>query len=69
MDWLLIVLRVVHVGSASAVRNELTATGGVPSEEQRQRVERTDRRMRLANRIGLPLILFAGLTMAIGRYL
>lgn len=57
------------VAETTAVRNELTATGGVPSEVQRQRLERADRRMRLANRIGLPLILIAGLTMAIGRYL
>ena len=36
---------------------------------QRQRLERADRRMRLAYRIDLPLILLAGLMMAIARYL
>ena len=57
------------VAEQTAVRNELAATGGGPTDAQRQRLERADRRMRLANRIDLPLILLAGLTMAIGRYL
>lgn len=34
-----------------------------------ERLERADRRMRLAARIDLPLLLVAGLTMAVGRYL
>jgi hypothetical protein len=53
----------------AAVGNELAASGGVPNEAQRQRLERAERRMQLASRIDLPLILLAGLTMAIGRYL
>ena len=53
----------------TAVGNELAANGGVPTEAQRQRLERAERRMQLASRIDLPLILLAGLTMAIGRYL
>ena len=53
----------------TAVGNELAASGGVPTEAQRQRLERAERRMQLASRIDLPLILLAGLTMAIGRYL
>jgi hypothetical protein len=57
------------VADQTAVRNELAATGGGPTDAQRERLERADRRMRLANRIDLPLILLAGLTMAIGRYL
>jgi hypothetical protein len=52
-----------------AVQRELAASGGEPTDAQRQRLDRADRRMQLANRIDLPLILFAGLTMAIGRYL
>jgi hypothetical protein len=36
---------------------------------QLARLERADRRMRPATRVDLPLILFAGLTMAVGRYL
>jgi hypothetical protein len=51
------------------VRNELAAGGGTTTEAQRERLERADRRMQLANRIDLQLILLAGLTMAIGRYL
>jgi hypothetical protein len=53
----------------TAVRTELAASGGEPTDLQRQRLARADRRMRLANRIDLPLILFAGLTMAVSRYL
>lgn len=36
---------------------------------QLSRLDRADRLMRLATRVDLPLILFAGLTMAVGRYL
>jgi uncharacterized membrane protein len=57
------------VAEQTAVGNELAASGGVPTEAQRERLERADRRMRLADRIDLPLLLLAGLTMAIGRYL
>jgi hypothetical protein len=57
------------VADQTAVQNELAAGGGTPSDAQRQRLERADRRMRLASRIDLPLILLAGLMMAIGRYL
>jgi hypothetical protein len=56
------------VAELTAVQNELAATGGQPTAQQRERLQRADRRMRLATRIGLPLILFAGLTLAIGRY-
>lgn len=37
------------VAEQSAVRNELAAGDGVPTEAQRERLERADRRMRLAN--------------------
>jgi uncharacterized membrane protein len=53
----------------TAVRNELAASGGPPTGAQRERLARASRRMQLANRIDLPLILLAGLTMAVGRYL
>ncbi len=57
------------VAEQSAVQNELAASGAAPTEGQRERLARADRRMQLANRIDLPLILLAGLTMAVGRYL
>jgi len=67
------VLGLVLVGPSvalqTAVRNELAASGGEPDTGQRARLERADRLMRLATRVDLPLILLAGLTMAIGRYL
>jgi hypothetical protein len=57
------------VAEQTAVQNELASGDGVPTEMQRQRLERAGRRMQLANRIDLPLILLAGLTMAVARYL
>ena len=57
------------VAEQTAVQNELAAGDGVPTEEQRRRLARADRRMQLAGRIDLPLILLAGLTMAVARYL
>ncbi len=53
----------------SAVQHELAASGAAPTEAQRERLARADRKMQLANRIDMPLILLAGLTMAVGRYL
>jgi hypothetical protein len=53
----------------AAVQKELAASGGAPSGAQLERLARADRRMRLASRIDLPLLLLAGLTMAVGRYL
>jgi hypothetical protein len=57
------------IAAQTAVQNELAAGDGVPTEAQRQRLEQADRRMQLAMRIDFPLILVAGLTMAVGRYL
>ena len=57
------------VAEQTAVQKEIAASGGGPTDAQRQRLERADGRMRLADRIDLPLLLLAGLTMAIGRYL
>lgn len=57
------------VAEQTAVQTELASSGdGVPTEEQRQRLAHADRLMQLATRIDLPLILLAGLTMAVGRY-
>ena len=56
------------VAEQTAVQTELAASGGEPTERQRERLERADRRMQLAMRLDLPLLLLAGLTMAIGRY-
>ena len=57
------------VRDQTAVRNEMATSGGAPSADQRDRLERADRRMQLASRIDFPLILIAGLMMAVGRYL
>ena len=57
------------IGEQTAVQTELVASGGEPTETQRQRLARAEGKMRLANRLDLPLLLLAGLTMAIGRYL
>jgi hypothetical protein len=57
------------VAEQTAVQNELAAGDGVPTEAQRKRLERANRRMQLSNRIDLPLLLLAGLAMAVARYL
>lgn len=57
------------IAAQTAVRNELAASGGIPSQEQEARLRHADRLMRLAGRVDLPLILVAGLTMATARYL
>ena len=57
------------VALQTAVGNELAASGGEPNAEQRARLERADRLMRLATRVDLPLLLLAGLTMATARSL
>jgi hypothetical protein len=57
------------IAAQTAVQQELASGDGVPTEVQRRRLEWADRRMRLANRVDLPLLLLAGLTMAVGRYL
>jgi hypothetical protein len=63
------VLVAPSVALQTAVGNELAASGGEPNAEQRARLERADRLMRLATRVDLPLLLLAGLTMATARYL
>jgi hypothetical protein len=57
------------VAEQTAVQTELAQGDGVPTEAQRQRLERSARRMQLADRIDLPLLLLAGLMMAVARYL
>jgi hypothetical protein len=57
------------VAEQTAVRGELAAGDGVPTASQQQRLDRADRRLALAGRIDLPLLLLAGLTMAVARYL
>lgn len=56
------------IAEQTAVQTELAATGGEPTDRQRERLAQADRRMRLAMRLDMPLLLLAGLTMAIGRY-
>jgi hypothetical protein len=67
------VLGAILVGPAvagqTAVRNELAAGDGIPNDEQARRLADADRRMRLARRFDVPLLLFAAVTMAVGRYL
>lgn len=57
------------VAEQTAVQNEVARGDGEPTEGQRRRLERAARRMQLANRIDLPLLLVAGLSMAVARYL
>ncbi|MGH2456715.1 MAG: hypothetical protein ACRDHD_10725, partial [Candidatus Limnocylindria bacterium] len=57
------------LAAQTAVQTELATGDGLPTDAQRQRLAWAERRMRLASRVDLPLILLAGLTMAVARYL
>jgi hypothetical protein len=57
------------IAAQTAVRQELATGDGTPTEAQRHRLEGADRRLQLATRIDWPLLLLAGLTMAVARYL
>ena len=57
------------VAEETAVRNELAKGNGVPTEAQQQRLERATRRLKLADRIDFPLLVVAGVSMAVARYL
>jgi uncharacterized membrane protein len=57
------------IAAQTAVQSELARGDGVPTEAQRQRLEQAGRRLQLATRIDWPLLLLAGLTMAVARYL
>ena len=64
------VLIAPSLAEQSAVNNELARSGAAaPDAGQRARLDRVERRMDLASRIDFPLIVFAALTMAVGRYL
>ncbi len=64
------VLIAPSMADQSAVNNELArAGGGAPDAQQQARLDRADRRMEIATRVDFPLITFAALTMAVGRYL
>ncbi len=52
-----------------AVAREMAGGDGVPTSAQRERLERADRRLTLASRIDLPLLILAALAMAVARYL
>ena len=57
------------IAEQTAVRGELAAGDGVPTAAQQERLDHADRRLTLAGRVDLPLLLLAGLTMAVARYL
>ena len=57
------------IAAQTAVQQELALGDGNPTAAQRQQLERADRRLQLATRIDWPLLLLAGLTMAVARYL
>ena len=57
------------IADQTAVQTELARGNGGPTESQRERLARAERRMRLATRLDLPLLSLAGLTMAVARYL
>jgi hypothetical protein len=57
------------VAEQTTVQTELARGNGMPTQSQRQRLARAEGRMRLANRLDLPLMLLAALTMAVARYL
>ena len=57
------------ISAQGAVQAELARGEGMPTEAQRERLAAAERRLRLANRIDLPLLVTAALTMAVGRYL
>jgi len=57
------------IAEQAAVQDELARGDGVPTADQHQRLARAEGRMRLSSQLDLPLLLLAGLTMAVGRYL
>jgi len=57
------------VAEQTAVRGEMASGDGMPTAEQRARLDRADGRLKLASRIDLPLLILAALTMATARYL
>lgn len=57
------------IAAQGAVQAELVRGDGIPTEAQRARLVGAEGKLRLANRIDLPLLVIAALTMAVGRYL
>jgi len=57
------------IAEQTAVRGEIAAGDGEPTPQQRERLARAEGKLTLAGRIDLPLLLLAGLTMAVARYL
>ena len=57
------------IAAQTAVAAELAASGAAPNAAQQARLEQADRRLKLAGQIDWPLLLVAGLTMAVGRYM
>ena len=57
------------IAEQTAVKGELAGGDGVPTAAQRERLDRADRRLKLASRIDFPLLILAALTMAVARYL
>lgn len=57
------------IAELTTVQGEMAATNEPPTPTQRERLERAEGRLKLASRIDLPLLLLAGLTMAVARYL
>jgi uncharacterized membrane protein len=57
------------VGEQAAVARELAESKAEPTAEQNARLARAAGKLKLAGRIDFPLLLLAGLTMAVTRYL
>ena len=57
------------IAEQAAVQSELASGDGVLTADQQRRLAKAETRMRLSSRLDLPLLVLAGLTMAVGRYL
>lgn len=57
------------IAAQAAIQKELAAGGAPANGAQIKALARADRKMQLANRVDFPLILLAGLMMAVARYL
>ena len=57
------------IGEQAAVGRELAISNAEPTPEQRERLASAERKLKLAGRVDLPLLLLAGFTMAVARYL
>jgi hypothetical protein len=57
------------IAEQTAVRGELASSNAEPTAEQSARLARAEDKLKMAGRIDMPLLLLAGLTMAVARYL